>query len=121
MQLLRASAKHSGEIFNLSVVMNGIGDGGIVHGQELMRFAEATLGDDNLALVEARRSLLTALGPAALVDAAAVAGLFNAIDRVADATGTPLEDWKAEASSDIRAAIGIDDFTSRKEAIDRPS
>ena len=121
MQLLRASAKHSGESFDLSVVMTGTGDGGIVHGQELMTFAEAVLGDDARAPDAARRSLLRALGPAALVDAAAVAGLFNAIDRVADATGTPLEDWKAEASSDIRAAIGIDDFTSRKEAIDRPS
>jgi len=120
-QLLRASAKHSGETFDLSVVMTGVGDGGIVHGQALMTFAEMALGDDARALIEARRSLLSALGPAALVDAAAVAGLFNAIDRVADATGTPLEDWKAEASSDFRSAIGIDDFISRKEAIDRMS
>ena len=119
MQLLRASAKHSGKTFDLSVVMSGIGDGGIVHGQELMTFAEATLGDDSRALGEARRSVLMALGPAALVDAAGVAGLFNAIDRVADATGTPLEDWKAEATSDVRSAIGIDDFVVRKAAIDR--
>ena len=99
--------------------MTGNGDGGIVHGQELMTFAEATIGDGNRALDEARRSLLRTLGPAALVDAAAVAGLFNAIDRVADATGTPLEAWKAEATSDVRATIGIDDFMSRKEAFDR--
>src|SRR5262245_27777209 len=99
--------------------MTGIGDGGIVHGQKLMRFAEAVLGDDTRALVEARRSLLTALGPAAFVDAAAVAGRFNAMDRVADASGTQLEDWKAKASTDFRAAIGIDDFMHRKEAIDR--
>jgi hypothetical protein len=118
-QLLRASAKHLGKTFDLSVVMTGTGDGGIVHGQELMTFAEATLGDDGGALGKARRSLLWALGAAALVDAAAVAGLFNAIDRVADATGTPLEDWKAEATSDVRSAIGIDDFASRKEAVDR--
>ena len=121
MQLLRASAKHSGETFDLSVVMTGVGDGGIVHGQALMTFAEMALGDDARALIEARRSLLSALGPAALVDAAAVAGLFNAIDRVADATGTPLEAWKSEASSEVRSAIGIDDFMSRKEAIDRMS
>jgi hypothetical protein len=120
-QLLRASAKHSGQTFDLSVVMTGIGDGGIPHGQELMTFAEATLGDDAHALVEARRSLLRTSGADALVDAAAVSGLFNAIDRVADATGTPLEDWKTEASLDFRSAIGIDDFMSRKEAIDRLS
>ena len=101
--------------------MTGTGDGGISHGQALMAFAEATLGDGNRALGDARRSLLEVLGPTALVDAAAVVGLFNAIDRVADATGTPLEVWKAEASSDFRSAIGIDDFMSRKEAIDRLS
>ena len=121
MQLLRASAKHSGETFDLSVVMTGTGDGGIVHGQELMTFAEAALGDDTRALDAASRSLLRTVGPAALVDAAAVVGLFNAIDRVADATGTPLEDWKAEATSDVRSAIGIDEFTNRKKAIDRLS
>lgn len=96
--------------------MTGTGDGGVVHGQALMAFAEATLGDGNRALGDARRSLLEVLGPTALVDAAAVVGLFNAIDRVADATGTPLEGWKAEATSDVRAAIGIDDFKRRKEA-----
>lgn len=98
--------------------MTGIGDGGILHGQPLMTFAEATVGDGNHALEEARRALLRVLGPAALVDAAAVTGLFNAIDRVADATGTPLEAWKAEVTSDVRAAIGIDDFLSRKQAFD---
>ena len=98
--------------------MTGIGDSGIIHGQALMTFAEATLGDGNHALDEARGTLLGAMGSAALVDAAAVAGLFNAIDRVADATGTPLEAWKAEATSDVRAAIGIDDFASHKEACD---
>jgi hypothetical protein len=97
--------------------MTGAGDGGIIHGQALMTFAEATLGDGR-ALDEARRALLKVMGPAALVDAAAVAGLFNAIDRVADATGTPLEAWKAEATSDVRATIGIDDFMRRKEAFD---
>ena len=52
---------------------------------------------------------------AALVDAAAVAALFNGIDRVADATGIPLEDEKAESTAEIRAAIGIDDFAAAKQ------
>src|SRR5262249_39184849 len=98
--------------------MTGAGDGGIIHGQALMTFAELTLGDGNRALDEARRSLLKVLGPAALVDAAAVAGLFNAIDRVADATGTPLEAWKGAAKRDFRAALAIDDFLTRQEAFD---
>jgi hypothetical protein len=40
-----------------------------------------------------------------------VVGLFNAIDRVADATGIPLEEEKAAASVDFRAALGLDRFS----------
>jgi len=47
------------------------------------------------------------LGAAGLVDAAGVVGLFNAIDRVADATGIPLEPEKAAASADFRAALDL--------------
>ena len=38
-----------------------------------------------------------------MTDTAAVAALFNAIDRVADSTGIPLEDGKAEATADFRS------------------
>ena len=58
----------------------------------------------------ARTVLLRTLGPEGLVDAAAVIGLFNAIDRVADATGIPLEAEKTKASADFRAALGLDRF-----------
>ena len=56
------------------------------------------------------------LGAAGLADAAGVVGLFNAIDRVADATGIPLEPEKAAASADVRAALNLDQFS----VVDRP-
>ena len=56
--------------------------------------------------------MLRALGPRALVDAAAVTALFNAIDRVADSTGTPLEDAKREATADFRGPLGINEYYS---------
>ena len=90
----------------------GNGDGGVPHGRLLVRFAEAVLGDDDAVLDAVRAEVLQSMGGEALADAAAVAGLFNAIDRVADATGIPLEDWKAEDSADFRAALGINDFHS---------
>jgi hypothetical protein len=58
------------------------------------------------------------MGAAALVDAAAVAGLFNAIDRVADATGTPLEDAKAVDTASLREAIGIDLFDALRACLE---
>ena len=80
------------------------------HGRALIEFAEAVLGEDDAALDCARVALYAALGPAGLADAAGVVGLFNAIDRVADATGIPLEPEKAAASADFRAALGLDRF-----------
>ena len=88
------------------------GDGGVPNGGLLIVFAEAVLGEDDSALTGARSALAAALGPAGLTDAAAVVGLFNAIDRVADATGIPLEDEKAAASADFRAALGLDRFSA---------
>jgi hypothetical protein len=61
--------------------------------------------------VQAQRQFEKAFGPERTADdAAGVVGLFNAIDRIADATGIPLEAEKAEASADFRAALGIDRF-----------
>jgi hypothetical protein len=71
------------------------------------------VGDD-ARLAKARANVADRLGVAALVDAAAIAALFNGIDRVADATGIPLEDEKAASTAEIRAAIGIDEFAAAK-------
>jgi hypothetical protein len=74
------------------------------------------LGAEDAALARARHALAMALGTAGLVDAASVVGLFNAIDRVADATGIPLEPEKAEASADFRAALDLDQFAVNERA-----
>ena len=78
----------------------------------MIRFAEAALGSDDRALDAARAELRASLGDAAFVDTCAVVGLFDAIDRVADATGIPLEEDRAADTADFRAALGIDDFAS---------
>jgi hypothetical protein len=109
--LLRASGRTHDRAYDLGAVTGAVdGDGGVPHGRLLVAFAEAALGDDDIALMRARGVLQAALGPVGLVDAAAVIGLFNAIDRVADATGIPLEPEKAAASADFRAALDLDRF-----------
>ena len=60
------------------------------------------------------------MGDAALVDAAAIAATFNAIDRVADSTGIPIEDNKAEVTADFRAALGINAFAENRGEIADP-
>jgi hypothetical protein len=109
--LLRASGLTQNEDYDLAAVTGGVaGDVGVAHGRLLVAFAEAVLGEDQAALSPARAELMTAVGPRGLVDAAAVVGLFNAIDRIADATGIPLETDKAAASADLRATLGLDRF-----------
>jgi hypothetical protein len=85
-------------------------DSGIPHAAILIEYAEAILDPDDARLERARQAVVDAMGEAALVDAAAVAGNFNAIDRVADSTGIPLEAEKAAMTEDFRSALGIDDF-----------
>jgi len=79
-------------------------------GLELTTLVEAALGDDAAALEDARRVVRHAVGGAGLVDAAAAIASFNAVVKIADGTGIPIEDWKAERTSDLRASLGIDDY-----------
>ncbi len=109
--MLRASIEQTGADYDLNGVI-GEGDGGIPHGGLLIEFAEAVIGSDDARLSRAREQLLQALGPAALVDAAGVVATFNAIDRVADATGTPIDEQRIEASAETRTQLGIDRYPS---------
>ncbi len=111
MILLRASGEETGEAYDLSAIHgDGSDGGGVAAGTELLAFADALLGGDDAALDRARASLRQAVGDAGLVDAAGVAATFNAIDRIADATGIPLEEQKAAISANFRAALAIDSY-----------
>ena len=67
---------------------------------------------------EGRAELREAVGDAALVDAAGIVSIFDAVVRIADSTGTPLEDYKVEISKDLRQDLGIDDFPSARTTLD---
>ena len=79
-----------------------------------MSFADAVLGTDDKRLAEIQSEIRRKLGDAALCDAAGIAATFNAIDRVADATGIPIEDVKADSTADFRAALGINVFAEQR-------
>ena len=108
---LRASEQKTGRKYDLkSVVGAADDDAGIALGRDLVSFAEAVLSNDDARLHATRQHLLAVAGPEVLVDSAAVVALFDAIDRVADATGTPLEQAKSDASVDFRNQLGINEF-----------
>jgi len=87
------------------------GDGahvGVPQAIELLEFAEAMLDDDRERQARARAAVHDALGAEALVDAAAIVASFNAVVKIADGTGIPLEDEKAAATETLRESLGLD-------------
>ena len=118
--MLRESSKTKGENYDLTLLTGTNGDGNIPHGALLVQFAEAVLGSDDARLAAIQSEIRAKMGDAALVDAAAIAATFNAIDRVADATGIPIEDNKAEVTADFRAALGINAFAEKRGEIADP-
>jgi len=81
-----------------------------------LAYADAFYTRDPDSLDAARTALHEAIGDAALVDAAGIVSIFDAVVRVADSTGTPLEDYKAEISKELRQDLGINEFPSAKIA-----
>ena len=118
--MLRESSNAKGEGYDLNLLTGAGGDGNIPHGALLVSFADAVLGTDDQRLDEVRAAIRSRMGNAALVDAAAIVATFNAIDRLADATGIPIEDNKAESTADIRAVLGINAFAQARGEIADP-
>ena len=83
------------------------------NGALMIEFAEAVWDSDDARLAAARDAIIAEMGAAALVDSAGIAATFNAIDRVADATGIPIDEERLAPTAEFRAALGIDAFPSR--------
>ena len=46
-----------------------------------------------------------------MVDAAGTAASFNSVVRAADASGIPIDEFKADAAREILDDLGMDDFS----------
>jgi hypothetical protein len=87
-------------------------DGGVAHGARLLAFTDAVMGADDAALARERRALRALLAGDAFVDTCAVVGAFNIVDRIADATGIPLDAGMAAISGDVRRELDLARFAS---------
>lgn len=92
---------------------SGAGDGGVAAGELLLRFTEAVAGDDPSLLADVRAEVVAELGPDVLVDAAGVISAFEMMNRVGNATGTPLDAPIVEQTEGIRAELPINEYRSR--------
>jgi hypothetical protein len=97
------------------VITGADGDGGVPHGSVLASFVDAVIGGDAAALAAARKVVKIAVGDAAFVDVCATVASFNAVVKIADGTGIPLEDAKEARTRDIREALDINAFQTKPD------
>jgi len=70
------------------------------------------MGDDDELLARERASLRAVLSPECFVDVAATVAAFNVVDRIADATGIPLDDMLLAMSGDVPERLNLARFAS---------
>ncbi len=112
--LLRGSGEHDGIDYDLDAIIGQGATGDVApvaHAALLSAYAEAFYESEG-GLASVRGRIADEMGPGCLIDAAATVAIFDAVVKIADATGIPLEDAKAEISEDIRGSLGIDQFPS---------
>ena len=116
--MLRVSAETSETDINLQLVNGASSDNSAVeHSNELMAFATAVAARDEAALAVSRKRLLTVSNPEVLVDAAAIAGNFQRMVRIADAIGIPMD---ADDASTVKATVDELDLRRFKTAENSP-
>jgi hypothetical protein len=93
---------------------SGVGDGEHVEAVGLVAFTDAVMGSDDAALARERRALREVLSDVAFVDTCATIGAFNVVDRIADATGIPLDDMMLAMSREVRAELDLARFASSR-------
>ena len=79
---------------------------------ELMSFATAVAAGDEAKLAKSRENLLLASNAEVLVDAAAVAGNFQRMVRIADSIGIPLDPDFALMAQDVVDELELRRFKS---------
>jgi hypothetical protein len=82
----------------------GRDDGGVAQGRLLVAYTDAVMDGDPAVVARSRAALESAIGPAGVADTAGVIAAFNVVDRIADATGIPVD----AATRDLRTGIGAE-------------
>lgn len=114
--MLRESMQITGREVDVRGITEGFDDVDIPHAALLVEFAEAVVLRDERRITAARSALLAALGPAGVVDAAAVVGAFHGFVRIADATGIPYTTAaRGEDAPELRERAGVNGFYRVKE------
>ena len=111
--MLRVSGEFEGKKVNLQSIVDGAEiQSGVPFQDELIRFAEVALGDDDKEIARAREAVRAKMGDVALVDAAGVIANFQRMVRIADGAGIPLDKPVAVITAPMRSELGLNTYAS---------
>ena len=83
-----------------------------VNSKLLIEFTDHLVGLNTDKLSDSRQKIIDTLGYTVLVEAAATVATFSMLDRIANATGIPLETEMVKMSADFREGLGINNYYS---------
>ena len=84
---------------------------GIPGGSELLHFVDAAISGSKAEVTDAQAAVISALGPESLVDAAAVLGNFEMMNRVAEGTGIPIPPQAIDRMRNTVEELGLHSLT----------
>ena len=120
--MLRVSAGEANLEVDVAMVNGQTSDvsvSALAFANELVQFATALVSGSDAELGVSRQALLDVAGPEVLVDAAAVAGNFQRMVRIADAMGIPVDSVDNEMSNQIREELSLYQFKSAENSVIR--
>ena len=111
--MLRVSSEFEGEKVDLQAITRGSDvQSGVPCQDELLKFAEVAMGDDDEEITRAREAVRAKMGDAAVVDSASVIANFQRMVRIADGAGIPLDTPVAVVTSTIRSELGLNSYAT---------
>ena len=109
----------SGEIHEYEIKIEGMADPavdvGVPGGLALVGLVDSMVEGDVSARRQARATVLEELGPESLVDAAAVFGNFEMMNRVAEATGISIPPQALEREAEMMHTLGLYDILKSQQ------
>ena len=115
--LLGRSGRIAGSEVNMDLVRDASveGDGGVPHGRLLAVLCDVLAGKNAAAMTELRAEMVDTMGPDQFVDAVGVSAMFHMMNRVANATGTPLDEVMHRVAPAVADSIGAGNYLSKAD------
>lgn len=105
--MLRWSGEAFGYEIDVKAVAEPAVDSGVPGGELLLGMVDVFLLGAEAEREHSRTRLLDRLGPEAFVDAAAVFGNFEMMNRIAEGTGIPIARQEIDRESEMMSALGL--------------